>query len=103
MPFVTEQVWQALSQVAPRAGMPEPEPAGRERLHRPLAGLSRAWDDPEAERRSSSSWQEAITVLRNLRAERNVPKDGEDRARSSWPRARRRRRGSARARRSSGA
>ena len=49
MPFVTEQVWQALDQVAPRRGLPDARARRRERLHRPLAGLSRGLDDAEAE------------------------------------------------------
>ena len=76
MPFVTEQVWQALNQVAPKRLDPATLewvnaaesvciaswPVYHERL------TSRADDDAVV-----AQWQEKITALRNLRAERGVP------------------------------
>ncbi len=76
MPFVTEQVWQALNQVAPRRLNPAsltwenatesvciaPWPV----YHLRLAVQSRA----EA---TIAQWQEKTAALRNLRAERNIP------------------------------
>ena len=75
-PFVTEQVWQALNQVAPRRLNPDllawknatesvciaPWPV----YHNRLAVQSRA----EA---TIAQWQEKTAALRNLRAERNIP------------------------------
>jgi valyl-tRNA synthetase len=76
MPFVTEQVWQALNAVAPHrldpatlAWLPTAEsvcvaawPAYHDRLS----------SRPEADA-VVAQWQEKITALRNLRAERGVP------------------------------
>jgi valyl-tRNA synthetase len=73
MPFVTEQVWEGLNAVAPVRGLYEPKAAGESVCIAawPAAlGLS-----DESSRRTVDSWREAIKALRNLRAERNVPKD----------------------------
>ena len=72
MPFVTEQVWQALGQVAPFRGIAEPKQAEE-------SVCIAAWpsyDFPRsvAEDEAVRQWQEKITALRNLRAERDVPK-----------------------------
>ena len=72
MPFVTEQVWQGLASCALR-GMPSPSPAEESACitawPRPLG-----WSD-ESARQTIDQWCEAIKAIRNLRAERNVPKD----------------------------
>jgi valyl-tRNA synthetase len=73
MPFVTEQVWQALNSLAPQRGLPRPESAESSvciaAWPRPLG-----WSDPDA-CRIVDEWREVTKAIRNLRAERNVPKD----------------------------
>ena len=73
MPFVTEQVWQGLNSLAPVRGLPEPEPAEE-------SACIAAWPHPlgwsdETARRTVDQWCEAIKAIRNLKAERNVPKE----------------------------
>jgi valyl-tRNA synthetase len=73
MPFVTEQVWQGLASLAPSRGLPAPREAEASvciaAWPRPLG-----WSDVVA-RQTVEEWCEAIKAIRNLRAERNVPKD----------------------------
>jgi valyl-tRNA synthetase len=73
MPFVTEQVWQGLNGLAPSRGLPEPKQA-RESV------CTAAWPGPlgwadESAGRIVDHWRDAIKAIRNLRAERNVPKE----------------------------
>jgi len=73
MPFVTEQVWQGLNALAPERGLPEPSLA-------PESVCIAAWPRPlgcpdDTARRIVEQWCEAIKAIRNLKAERNVPKD----------------------------
>ena len=74
MPFLTEQVWQALGQVAPNRGLPEPETAAESVCIATWPAYPAAWADAEAEQ-VVGLWQEVTKALRNLRAERNVPKE----------------------------
>jgi valyl-tRNA synthetase len=74
MPFVSEQVWQALAQVAPTRGVPSPEPAAESVCIAPWPSYPETWADPEAEQ-VVGLWQEVTKALRNLRAERNVPRE----------------------------
>ncbi|HZW34231.1 MAG TPA: valine--tRNA ligase [Isosphaeraceae bacterium] len=72
MPFVTEQVWQGLAGVAPVRGLPEPAIAE-------ASVCIAAWPQPlgwsdETAGKTVAQWCEAIKAIRNLRAERNVPK-----------------------------
>ncbi len=71
MPFVTESVWEALGQVAPVRGLPEPSQAEESVCIAdwPVRGDS---SDPDAAE-TVRQWQEKIQAIRNLRAERNVP------------------------------
>jgi valyl-tRNA synthetase len=75
MPFVTEQVWQALGQAAPRRH----DPATLEVLPASASVCIAPWPSYPANftefpvEATVAQWQEKITVLRNLRAERNVP------------------------------
>jgi len=73
MPFVTEQVWQGLNGLAPVRGLPGPTRA-------PESACIADWPRPlglpdETARRIVELWREAIKAIRNLKAERNVPKD----------------------------
>jgi valyl-tRNA synthetase len=73
MPFLTEQIWQPLGELAPRRGVPEPIAAAASACIAPWpvpAGL----EDAEA-RATVGQWKEKIQAIRNLRAERNVPKE----------------------------
>jgi valyl-tRNA synthetase len=74
VPFLTEQVWQALGQVAPSRGLPRPEAAAESVCIAAWPSYPAAWADPEAEQ-VIGLWQEVTKALRNLRAERNVPKE----------------------------
>jgi valyl-tRNA synthetase len=71
MPFLTEQIWQPLGQLASLRGLPEPRPI------EPSACIA-AWPLPaglrdEAALATVAQWQEKIQATRNLRAERNIP------------------------------
>jgi valyl-tRNA synthetase len=84
MPFVTEQVWQALNEVAPRRGLVPGEAEESVCIAAwPVGSLSgnaidlRAFPvDAEADA-TIAQWQEKITAIRNLKAERNLPKDAQ--------------------------
>jgi valyl-tRNA synthetase len=84
MPFVTEQVWQALNQMAPVRGLPTPSAADESVCIAawPITAVPPAkvlfpegtWDDSEtASQWVVDSWREIITAIRNLRAERSIP------------------------------
>ena len=72
VPFVTEQVWQALGDVAAVRGLPEPTPAAESVCIAAWPGYPGTWHDTNAEA-VVTHWQEKIAAIRNLRAERNVP------------------------------
>jgi valyl-tRNA synthetase len=72
VPFVTEQVWQALNEVAPSRGIPEPSAAAESVCIAAWPTYPETWHDAGAEA-VVAHWQEKITAIRNLRAERNVP------------------------------
>ncbi|MEW4571072.1 valine--tRNA ligase [Tautonia sp. JC769] len=74
MPFVTESVWQALGGVAKARGLPEPAEASESVCIAAWPSYPDSWDDPEAEY-DIAQWQEKVAALRNLRAERDVPKN----------------------------
>jgi valyl-tRNA synthetase len=73
MPFVTEQVWQYLGSLAPVRGLPEARPAEPSVCIAAWPSLC-GWSD-ESACRIVDEWREIIKAIRNLRAERNVPKD----------------------------
>ena len=73
MPFVTEQVWQGLNSLAPVRGLPEPK-AALESVCVAAWPSPLGWSDLTA-RQTVDQWCEAIKAIRNLKAERNVPKD----------------------------
>ncbi|GIW87269.1 MAG: valine--tRNA ligase [Isosphaeraceae bacterium] len=72
MPFVTEQAWQALNAVAAERGLTTHAPSAESVCVAPWPAASSGLRDPLAEA-IVSQWQEKITALRNLRAERGVP------------------------------
>ncbi|WP_435019332.1 valine--tRNA ligase [Tundrisphaera sp. TA3] len=72
MPFLTESIWQALGQVAPVRGLPEPGPAAESVCIAPWPEYPKAWDDAEAEG-IVLQWREKVAAIRKLRAESKVP------------------------------
>ena len=72
LPFVTEQIWQALNAAALSRGLPTPSPAAESVCIAPWPTFPEAWTDLEAES-IVGQWREKVAALRNLRAERNVP------------------------------
>jgi valyl-tRNA synthetase len=72
VPFLTEQVWQALGSVAASRGLPAPRPAAESVCIAEWPVFPDSWRDPEAER-VVGLWQEVTRAIRNLRAERKVP------------------------------
>ena len=100
MPFVTEQVWQGLNALAPERGLARARAGRGERLHR-TPGRARWAGAMRRRAQTVELWCEVIKALRNLRAERNVPKEAQDRADPGRPRNGRRN-GCARASRSCG-
>jgi valyl-tRNA synthetase len=73
MPFLTEQIWAPLGELAPSRGVPEPSPA---EAHACVAAwpIAKGFEDAEA-RATVDQWKEKTAAIRNLRAERDVPKD----------------------------
>jgi valyl-tRNA synthetase len=74
VPFLTEQVWQSLAQVAPTRGLPSPSPALESVCIASWPVYPESWADSEAES-IVGLWQEVTKSIRNLLAERNVPRD----------------------------
>jgi valyl-tRNA synthetase len=71
VPFLTESIWQALGAIAPIRGLHDPLPAPESVCIAPWPNLPETWRDPEAEG-VIAQWQEKITAIRTLRAERKV-------------------------------
>jgi valyl-tRNA synthetase len=72
MPFVTEQVWQALAKAAPVRGIPEPALASESVCIAEWPAIPDNWGDVSVQN-EVELWQRVITSIRNLRSERNVP------------------------------
>ena len=72
MPFITEEIWQALGQIAPTRGIPTPTPVAESACIAPWPAYPADWADAEAEA-TVGQWQDKVGAIRNLRAERNVP------------------------------
>ncbi|MDB5349343.1 MAG: valyl-tRNA synthetase [Planctomycetota bacterium] len=76
MPFVTEAVWQALGQVAPTRLHPttrDIRPAEESVCIASWPEYPRVWTEQADADATIAQWQEKITTIRNLRAERNIP------------------------------
>src|SRR5207253_352497 len=69
----TEQVWHGLGSLTAVRGLPDPKTA-EESVCIAAWPQPSGWSD-EAARRVVDCWRDAIKAIRNLRAERNVPKD----------------------------
>jgi valyl-tRNA synthetase len=75
MPFVTEEVWQALKEIAPARGYPQPEAAAEACAIAPWPKPHADWRFPDAADRIAGL-QQAVTAVRNLRSQFNVnPKE----------------------------
>jgi valyl-tRNA synthetase len=84
MPFVTEQVWQALGRVAPARGLPAPVAAAASVCIAEWPEYPDAWHDDSGPSPylhaglaglTVTACQEVVTALRNLRAEHDIPKE----------------------------
>ena len=79
MPFLTEQVWQALGQVAPAAACPSPRPPPRASASPPGRLPLRPGSDARPSR-SSASWQEKIQRDPQPPGRAERPQGSQDRA-----------------------
>ncbi len=72
MPFLTEEVWQLLGQVAPRRGLKEPCLAAESVMIAPWPESDPAHRDAEIEARFAR-FQEVLRAVREVRSRQNVP------------------------------
>ncbi len=74
VPFVTEQIWQSLAIVAPRRGIFATRPVSESIC---IANWPKPGDylQDDAAQSQVEMWKEGISALRNIRAERNLPRD----------------------------
>ncbi len=75
MPFVTEAVWQALGTVAPSRGFPSPKPAEESVCIAEWPSYPMSPDDEPAA--VVGLWREVVSAIRNLKAEKNLPKEAQ--------------------------
>jgi len=66
MPFVAESLWQALNEVAPDRGLPEPLKAAESVMIAPWPDLPTDWQDPPMETRIARM-QELVRIVRDVR------------------------------------
>jgi valyl-tRNA synthetase len=66
-PFVCEELWQRLGEIAPQRGLLEPQPAAAACMIAPWPALPEAWRDSSLESRFERL-QEIIVAVRNVRA-----------------------------------
>jgi valyl-tRNA synthetase len=66
MPFVAESVWQALADLAPVRGIPEPTGAAKSVCIAPWPAFPESWRDESAERRFARM-QELVQTVREIR------------------------------------
>jgi valyl-tRNA synthetase len=71
MPFVTEHIWQALSDVAPERGLSARHPAAPSVMIAPWPVVEPGWRDDEIEK-SMDRLQGVIRAIRNIRSNFNV-------------------------------
>jgi valyl-tRNA synthetase len=67
MPFIAEELWQKLNEIAPERGLPQPHTAAESAMIAPWPVLPAAWQDRVLENRFSRL-QETIVAVRNIRA-----------------------------------
>jgi len=71
-PFVTEEVWQLLGELAPQRGLFHPAPAAPSIMIAPWPVADAAWEDPRIEAQFGR-FQEWLCGVRDIRARQNVP------------------------------
>jgi len=74
VPFVTEEIWQALNTIAPRRGLLATRAPVESVCVAPWPKGDDIPDDPGA-RAQVELWMAGISALRNIRAERNIPRE----------------------------
>jgi len=72
IPFVTEEVWQLLADVAPHRGIDVPERAAASIMIAPWPECDRARQDPQIEARFAR-FQQVLRAVRDIRSRQNVP------------------------------
>lgn len=70
-PFITEELWQRLKEIAPERGLLTPEPAAESVMIAPWPELPKAWQDKSLEARFGRL-QDTIVAVRNVRAFYNI-------------------------------
>ncbi|MCH8346834.1 MAG: class I tRNA ligase family protein, partial [Chloroflexi bacterium] len=71
-PFITEELWQRLNEIAPERGLFHPEAAAASVMIAPWPELPGDWQDQSLESRVER-FQETIVKVRNKRAEYRIP------------------------------
>ena len=71
-PFVTEELWQRLQDIAPERGLPKPEPATESVVISSWPELPKEWQDKSLESRFERL-QDTIVSVRNVRAVYGIP------------------------------
>lgn len=71
-PFLTEEVWQLLSQIAPRRGIADPQPAAESIMIAPWPEADPSWQDRQIEDQFAH-FQEVLRAVREIRSRQNVP------------------------------
>ena len=72
IPFVTEEVWQLLAEVAPQRGIDTVEPAAESIMIAPWPQRDASREDPQIEARFAR-FQEVLRAVREIRSRQNVP------------------------------
>jgi len=72
IPFLTEEVWQLLAQVAPERGIDAPQRAAESIMIAPWPEADPARCDPEIEARFNR-FQQVLRAVRDIRSRQNVP------------------------------
>jgi len=71
-PFLCEELWQRLAEIAPQRGLPQPAAPARSVMIAAWPEIPAAWRDPALEARFSRL-QETIAAVRNVRAVYGIP------------------------------
>ncbi|HSG71509.1 MAG TPA: class I tRNA ligase family protein [Planctomycetaceae bacterium] len=72
VPFITEELWQRLKELAPERGLFEPNPAEEAAIIAAWPSLPKTWQDHSLEKRFGRL-QETVIAVRNVRAVYNIP------------------------------
>ncbi|HPM79098.1 MAG TPA: valine--tRNA ligase [Candidatus Anammoximicrobium sp.] len=72
MPFITEEIWQLLAQVAPQRGLDDPQPASGSIMIAPWPQADTARQNVEIEAQFAR-FQAVLGALREIRSRQNIP------------------------------